>query len=420
MTKILVLTNFYPPHHYGGYELSCRDVVERWRAAGHDVTVLASDRQVGDRPLDDGPGHVRRSLKVYLTADGFQPWPLRDRYGVEKHNLRALRSALDDLRPDVVSVWHMAGISLSLLNHLVWKGYPTVCVVCDEWPAYVTRIDPWNRTWRYLPEPARKLVRRLTRVPGGVAEAGEGASFCFVSHGLRDGCLKRSPWNFPRSTVTYSGIDTDAFPIAEAVSRPWRWDLVTAGRMDPRKGFATAIEALPHLPAEATLEILSAADSSHRDVLERLAEGLGVGARVSFSTGDRSLVRRRFSEAGAVLFPSTWDEPFGLVPVEAMACSTPVVATGTGGSAEFLTDGANCLRFRPGDAEDMAAALRRLAGSPELCERVVAGGAATARALTVDRLAGFLGAWHVAAASGFTDGVPGPPLDMREYSDRGI
>ncbi len=33
--KILVLTNFYPPHDFGGYEMSCRDVVERWLAAGH-------------------------------------------------------------------------------------------------------------------------------------------------------------------------------------------------------------------------------------------------------------------------------------------------------------------------------------------------------------------------------------------------
>lgn len=420
MTTILVVTNFYPPHHYGGYELSCRDVVERWRESGHDVTVLASDRRVGDRPLDDGRGQVRRKLKVYLTEDGFQPWPIRDRYGVERHNLRALTSALEDLRPDVVSVWHMAGISLSLLNHLVWHRYPTVCVVCDEWPAYVTHVDPWNRTWRYLPETGRKVVRRLTRVPGGVADAGEGASFCFVSHGLRDGCIKRSPWNFPRSTITYSGIDTAAFPIAEPVSRPWRWDLVTAGRLDPLKGFATAVEALPLLPAEATLEILSAADSSHRGDLERLANGLGVGARLRFSTGDRKAVQSRFSEAGAVLFPSAWDEPFGLVPVEAMACSTPVVATGTGGSAEFLTDGANCLRFRAGDAAGLAAALRRLAESAELRQRVVSGGTATARALTVDRLARFLETWHVAAAAGFARGVPGPPLDMREYTDRGI
>ena len=46
---ILVLSNMYPPHHMGGYELSCRDVVDRWRAKGHDVTVLTSTMRASRR-----------------------------------------------------------------------------------------------------------------------------------------------------------------------------------------------------------------------------------------------------------------------------------------------------------------------------------------------------------------------------------
>jgi glycogen(starch) synthase len=420
LTCILVVTNFYPPHHYGGYELSCRDVVERWRLAGHRVVVLTSDRQVTSRSAAESRADVRRDLKVYLTEAGMEPWPLKDRYQVERHNLQALRAAVTEVRPDVVSVWHMAGISLSLLNDLIWRRCPTVCVVCDEWPAYVPRMDPWNRTWRFLPTLGQRVVRRVTGIPGGVADAGQEASFCFVSHALRDGCLKRSPWNFPRSTVSYSGIDSAAFPPVAPLARPWSWDLVSAGRLDRRKGFSTAVAALPLLPRSATLQILSAADSAHRAELDSLATSLGVRGRLSFASGDRELVRRRFSEAGAVLFPSAWDEPFGLVPVEAMACSTPVVATGTGGSSEFLNDGVNCLRFRPRDPGDLASTLIRLSESAELRQQLVSGGAATAGALTADRLARFLETWHLAAADGFVAGVPGPPLDMRVYADRGV
>ena len=47
-----------------------------------------------------------------------------------------------------------------------------------------------------------------------------------------------------------------------------------------------------------------------------------------------------------------------------MACGTPVVATGTGGSAEYLRDGENCLLVPPGDADALAAAVARLRGRP--------------------------------------------------------
>jgi glycosyltransferase involved in cell wall biosynthesis len=61
-----------------------------------------------------------------------------------------------------------------------------------------------------------------------------------------------------------------------------------------------------------------------------------------------------------------------------MGSGCPVVATGRGGSGEYLRDGDNCLLFPAGDAGALAAALRRLANSPELRERLRAGGLATA------------------------------------------
>ena len=55
-----------------------------------------------------------------------------------------------------------------------------------------------------------------------------------------------------------------------------------------------------------------------------------------------------YRAADVFVFPSTWSEPFGLVPIEAMACGVPVVGSGTGGSGEFLIDGATALVPRSG------------------------------------------------------------------------
>jgi glycosyltransferase involved in cell wall biosynthesis len=89
-----------------------------------------------------------------------------------------------------------------------------------------------------------------------------------------------------------------------------------------------------------------------------------------------------------------------------MACGTPVVATGVGGSAEFLRDGVNCVLFPPGDPVALAAAVRRIHDDPELRRRLLDGGLRTVAQLDVGRLADVLEEWHVAAASRFADGRP--------------
>ncbi len=85
-----------------------------------------------------------------------------------------------------------------------------------------------------------------------------------------------------------------------------------------------------------------------------------------------------YGRADAVVFPVRWEEPWGLVPLEAMGRGCPVVATGRGGSAEYLRDEHNCLLFDADDAEALAAALSRLASDDALRARLRRGGLETA------------------------------------------
>src|SRR5213076_2573694 len=118
-----------------------------------------------------------------------------------------------------------------------------------------------------------------------------------------------------------------------------------------------------------------------------LAERLGVGDRITWlGAVSRAQLPDIYAEADCLVFPSRWQEPFGLVPIEAMACGTPVVATGTGGSGEFLRDGYNCVVFHAGESRSLAAAIQRLHDDPDLRRRVVRGGLHTADELDVERL----------------------------------
>ena len=79
------------------------------------------------------------------------------------------------------------------------------------------------------------------------------------------------------------------------------------------------------------------------------------------------------SRAKAVLFPIDWDEPFGLVMVEAMACGTPVIATARGAVGEIVVDGETGFVLPVEDFPQRAAgALRRVRElDPKTCRRRV-------------------------------------------------
>ena len=406
MTRILVVQNMYPPHHYGGYELSCRDVVEIWRRRGHHVDVLTSSLRVPGASEPPDERGVARTLPIAFGQGELHSPPLWRRYGRERASLRELDAALTATRPDVVSLWHMAALSFGMITRLVRSGVPLVYVVCDDWLSYGPTIDPWMRMFLRRPRAAR-AISVLTRLPTTIPDLGRSGTFCFVSETTKHRSELYTSWQYPDSTVTYSGIDTTDFPIVRpAAPEAWQWRLLYAGRLDPRKGLETLLRALPLLPDEARLELLGPGEQPYRDRLHRLAADLGVDARIAFGSVARSELAPRYQRADVVVFPSEWEEPFGLVPIEAMACGTPVVATGAGGSAEFLADGENCLRFAAGDEHSLAAAVNRLAADESLRRRIVAGGSVTAADLTVDHLATVLEEWHLAAAGRFAEGRP--------------
>jgi glycosyltransferase involved in cell wall biosynthesis len=232
------------------------------------------------------------------------------------------------------------------------------------------------------------------------------ATMCWLSNFVRERVVAATGWVPEHETVTYSGVDPADFPLATVSERGWSGRLLAVGRVEPRKGFTAAVQALVDLPDDVTLHIVGPDDGNHRQQLADLARELGVRARVSFSTSPRSELRKVYQAADALLFTSAWEEPFGLVPVEAMACGVPVVAAATGGAREYLVDEVNSLVVPPRDPAALADAVRRLAGHPALRKSLVQGGLRTAAEFSVDKLADVLEQWHLAAVGDYASGEP--------------
>jgi glycogen synthase len=371
--RVLTVGNMYPPQHLGGYELVWRSAVEHLRAEGHDVRVLTTREDFGAEGADDPDVH--RALRWYWRDFAFPRMPVRERVRLEGHNADVLERHLDELRPDVVSWWAMGGMSLSLLERVRRRGLPAVAFVHDDWLAYGPLMDAWLNLGRRPPGLAR-LLERVTGLPARVDFPGA-ARYVFVSEATR-GRARDVGHDLPDTGIAHSGIDP-LFLERRAPEQPWGWRLLYAGRLDDRKGVDTVVDALAMLPADATLTIVGTGDPREPARLERHAARAGATDRVVFAgPRDREGLAAAYSAADVVVFPVRWDEPWGLVPLEAMAVGRPVVATGRGGSAEYLRDGENALLFDADDPTSLAAALRRVATDDALRGRLRDAGLALA------------------------------------------
>lgn len=363
--RILTVGNMYPPHHFGGYELVWRSAVEHLREAGHEVHVLTTNVDTGTTEPD--ARDVFRELRWRLSEGSFQIISRRAQVALAQYNHRTLRRRLEALEPDIVGWWSMGGLTLTMLEEVRRRGVPAVGFVHDDWLDYGRWADGWLNMFRGRRSWFATLAERLAGIPARV-DFGRAANYLFVSEHTRRHALEQG-LNLLHTGIAHSGIHEDFLdPAPEA---EWGWRLLYVGRLDPRKGVDTAVEALALLPDQAALQVVGGWDSREENRLRQLAHELGVGKRVTFAgQRDRAQLASAYAAADAVIFPVRWDEPWGLVPLEAMAKGRPVVATGHGGSAEYLRDGANCLLFEAGNPHALALAVTRLASDPELRRRI--------------------------------------------------
>jgi glycosyltransferase involved in cell wall biosynthesis len=379
--RVLCVGNMYPPHDLrGGYELTWRSSVLHLADRGHEVRVLTTDfRSPGLDPADELDPEVYRELHWYWRDHEFPRLSARERVAIERHNAATFDRHVAAFGPNVVAWWGMGGMSLSLVEQARRAGLPAVGIVGDEWLRWGPRADGWLRPLHRVPGLPR-LAEWLLGLPADV-DLDAAAMWLFNSETVREK-TRASGLALPRSQVVHPGIDDSLFVAAER--QPWQWRLLYLGRLDPRKGIDVAVDALALLPNEATLTIQgSGGADDYARALRLRAHRLGLADRVTFSALERSRLPGLVADADVLLFPVQWDEPWGLVPLEAMAVGTPVVATGTGGSREYLDNERNCLIYAPKEsAEELAAAIRRLGDQEALRDRLRSGGFETSSRYT--------------------------------------
>jgi glycosyltransferase involved in cell wall biosynthesis len=274
-----------PPPGYGGIEWIVSLLADGLADAGHDVTLFAS----GDSHTKGNLSWVFRSAPSHWIGQTF--WEL-------KHTLAALDRA-DEF--DVLND-HTGLLGLTL-GGLV------------DTPFVHTVHGPLDG------EPGLLYDQVLRVVPGAK----------LISLSLNQRLPKPNlPWlaNVPNA------LDLSYYPFA-----PMRGDyLLFLGRMSPDKGAhrAVAIALEAGLPLKLAGKCAEPAEREYFETLVQPHLGGGLEYLGEVSHGEKVELLRG---ARATLFPIEWEEPFGLVMIESMACGTPVIATRWGAVPEVIRHG---------------------------------------------------------------------------------
>ncbi len=360
--RILIVSMLYPPVAFGGYEVECSAVAERL-GERHEVLVLTSSK---DRArAGDQPG-VRRELGL----------PSPDPRGALRAPLAAVRAVASarralEWKPDVIYVWNGAYLPQAALRVLADSGTPLAFRVCEHWFGGLFEIDLFMR--ELLParrSPGRAAwavgARALNRLPSLRLDprAPLRAAISWNSEAIRhmvdtpsfvEPVLERVGHSVPRYGELYAELVRAPSPEPS---------VLFLGRITPYKGISVAIEALARLRAEhavpATLTMVGPEDGGYGAEMRALAERLGVAEEVRWlGPVGPERIAELLSTTAALIVPSTWDEPFPLVTIEAALARVPIVASDVGGVSEGMHDEEHALLFARGDAAGAATALGR-------------------------------------------------------------
>jgi len=358
----IALVSPYDYPYPGGVTEHVRNLAEQFRSRGHEVHVIApssSDRA----SLEAMPWVHRVGRVVPVSANGsvarLNP-PMQGYLQVKR--LLAYQSF------DIVHLHEpmMPSLPLTVLRH-------SQAINIGTFHAY----GRTNLRYFYTKPMLRPQFKKLH---GRIA----------VSRPARDFVAQHFPADYRiiPNGIEYTRFATAGMPIEPADER---LDVLFVGRLEKRKGLRYLLRAWPRVRLERPeARLFVVGGGRGLESYRRWAHRQGWSDVVFTGHVSPDELVRRYQAAAVFCAPSTGQESFGIVLLEAMAAGRPLVASQIPGYAEVMTDGREGLLVPPEDAQALAAALIRLLGDADLRRRLGARGRETARAydwpLVADRV----------------------------------
>ncbi len=384
--RVWLVTDVYPPG-CGGSGWSTHALARVLTDYGHDVAVIVIDQSRNDVTTREYEGVAVTNVGVREARTA------RNRLGARDFSHAAIASYLETrlrAEPDV-DILHAQHLHSSPPTVEVGRSHDraTLATVRDYWPVCLHGTSWWNSArcdgcttsnlkgcmaeyWRW-PRPMSRVMVGWARGRLHARATGLGGAHKVLT--VSEAVRRRIERAIPETDVSVvpNIVDPDAVRSAASPDRgrgiaPY---LLTAGKLQPTKGFDLLLSALREIDVE--LPLVVAGDGPLRSTLEAQAAAMGV--KVSFlGWVDHSRLLGLQRDAHAVILPSAWDEPLSRLVLETMGLGTPVVAWARGGNVEMIESGVSGWLVR--DPSDLRRAITELESQDR---RLQAGRAALTR-----------------------------------------
>jgi glycosyltransferase involved in cell wall biosynthesis len=292
IAQLAPLQESVPPSGYGGTELVVSLLTEELIQGGHEVTLFASgDSETSANLISTVPKALRKDSNIPIRR-----WPAYEFESLLK--LKAMKDQFDIIH-----------------NHMGFQAFP---ILEDIGLPFITTnhnpIKPYN---------------------AAIYQAYSSTNFVAISHSYRKLNL---PEKLNYVATIYNGIDIDTYPLSNNSGSY----LLFLGRVSQDKGTDKAIEIATKL--KLPLKIAGKVDSSDRQYYQRYVKPALTNTDIEF-VGEVNHEQKcqLFQDAIATVYPIGFDEPFGLVMVESLACGVPVMAFDRGSVKEILEDGEDAV-----------------------------------------------------------------------------
>lgn len=309
----------------------------------NEVAMVVPDDQV-----ISGVKMYQVKLPVKIAFTGHPEWPdckLYTKVGGKELSSNYLAyfqkivEAVNDFQPNILHVHHL--MPLTWIARFIKIAYNLNFVVT----VHGSELPTLENDKRYPFLTAEALHKAVRIIPN--------------SFWTRDWMNKVLGDNFKdQIRVIPGGVDINKFKKVETKDIDNRFNLqgkkvvVFAGKLTPYKGVKYLIRAAKKIKGE----VLILGDGSERKNLENIVneEKIRNVRFLGHFGNNTNFLIKFYSRANVFVAPSVWDEPLGLVILEAMACETPVVVTRKGGIPLAVKDGKNGLFIKPRNVNDIA------------------------------------------------------------------
>lgn len=340
--RILVVTNLFPPQEFGGYGRTIWEFCSELRKRGHTIQVLTSNVPDLSTPPAPDLEHFEHlvSRSLYPLGDWtvlpprFNP-NHQERIQLAATNHERVIQTVHRFKPDVCLTGNLDLIDFSWIESVLKMRIPCVYRLGNAIPSF-------GKTWT----PHTPL---FTIAP---------CSQWLLDH------LETTGYSSAMPHVLYPGAMVEHYYL----HHPPVYDklrIVFASHISEVKGADVLVKALVLLhqngiPFEADLAG-HFSDKQLADNLRSAINSYGVQSKVRLhGYVDSDGLKRLYAKANTLVFPSSFDEPFGKTAVEGMAAGLLLVSSGTGGQPEIFEDGVSGLKFERMSHESLATVLASL------------------------------------------------------------